>query len=276
MPPMPRAPATPVPPTAPNKCYMNKNYREVVVPLIISLGENLKRHWGKVDDVSSKKSVADLVTKFDRETEETIKISLAKHFPEIGFYGEEGGGTLEGTFWLVDPIDGTQHFVRGLPFCSTMIALIENGEAIFSTINLFTSNEIFVAEKGKGSTCNDQPISVSQRPLKEAFVSFESNQTIAKNRKLREALRERTWLFQTLNAGFEFAMVAAGKLDARIQLDPFGEVHDFAAGALLIKEAGGIVTNLGSDKYDFQNLNSIAANPIIYQELTSGEQALFS
>ena len=76
-------------------------------------------------------------------------------------------------------------------------------------------------------------------------------------------------------AGHEFAMVASGKLEGRIMYDPYGFDYDFAPGSLLVSEAGGVVTNIGSDKYDYRNLNSIAANPKLHQALTEGEGALF-
>lgn len=70
-----------------------------------------------------------------------------------------------------------------------------------------------------------------------------------------------------MSAGFEFTMIAQGKIDGRIQIDPFDSYYDYAAGALLVLEAGGVVTNFGSDKYDFKNLNFVATNSIIYREL---------
>ncbi|MEK7610427.1 MAG: inositol monophosphatase [Patescibacteria group bacterium] len=220
--------------------------------------------------------ISDLVTKFDIDTENELKNALGKAFPDIGFYGEETGGTLNGTFWLVDPIDGTQHFVRGLPFCSTMLALIKDGEPVFSVINLFATQEVFVAEKGKGAVCNDSALKVSSRPLIESFISFESNPSVVTNAEIRKSLKSKTWFLQTLNAGFEFAMVASGKLDGRIQLDPYGGVHDYAAGALLVREAGGVVANIGSANYDFKNFNFLATNPVVYRELTEGEGAIFA
>ena len=78
-----------------------------------------------------------------------------------------------------------------------------------------------------------------------------------------------------ISAGFEYAMVASGKLDARISLDPYGKIWDFAPGSLLVAEAGGVVANIGSKGYDYRNFNFIAANPVIYKELTEGKNPLF-
>lgn len=82
-------------------------------------------------------------------------------------------------------------------------------------------------------------------------------------------------LIQTMSAGFEYAMVASGKLEGRITLDAYGKIWDYAPGSLLISEAGGIVTNIGKETYDYRNLNAIATNPVIYRELTQGADAIF-
>ncbi len=70
-------------------------------------------------------------------------------------------------------------------------------------------------------------------------------------------------------------MVASGKLEGRVTLDPYGKIWDYAPGSLLVSEVGGIVTNIGKETYDYRNLNSIVTNPIIYKELTEGETAIF-
>ena len=82
-------------------------------------------------------------------------------------------------------------------------------------------------------------------------------------------------MIHTVSAGFEFILVASGRLDARIAQDPYGYDWDYAPGSLLVEEAGGIVRNHGSNKYDYTNHDYIATNPVIYTALTEGENSIF-
>ena len=254
------------------------DYQKLVFPLLSEIGEELKKQFGNAPVVHRKTDdAADVVTDLDRKTEEFLATQLRKVFPSIGFFGEEFGGNKDGErFWLCDPIDGTAHFVRGLPFCTTMLALVEHDNVTFSVIYDFVKGDFYWAGKGKGAWKNKEAIHVSGRSLKEGYISFETNfQKNEENLKKYLALDSRTVYVQTVSAGFEFAMVASGKLDARISLDPWGGAWDFASGPLLVAEAGGVVANIGSKGYDYRNFDFIAATPVIYKELTEGENALF-
>ncbi|MBI2577226.1 MAG: inositol monophosphatase [Candidatus Wildermuthbacteria bacterium] len=254
------------------------NYPDAVFPLLEEAGEELKKQYGNVKVVHEKvNSYVDFVTDLDRETENLLRERLRKVFTSVEFFGEEFGGNKEAErFWLCDPIDGTAHFVRGLPFCTTMLALVEDGNVVFSVIYDFVKGDFYWAQKGKGAWKNKEQIHVSNRSLKEGYVSFEVN-----IEKSEGNLQKYVWMdnhagvFHTMSAGFEFAMVASGKLDARISLDPYGKIWDFAPGSLLVAEAGGVVANIGSKTYDYRNFDHIATNPVIYRELTEGENALF-
>ena len=253
-------------------------YKKIVFPLLEKAGEELKRQFGNAEVIHRKSDdAADVVTDLDRKTEEFLTTQLRKAFPSIGFFGEEFGGDKDGErFWLCDPIDGTAHFVRGLPFCTTMLALVEDGNVVFSVIYDFVKGDFYWAAKGKGAWKNKEQMHVSNRSLKEGYVSFETNfQKRKVNVQKYLELSNKTILLHTISAGFEYAMVAAGKLDARISLDPYGGVWDFAPGPLLVSEAGGVVANIGSKRYDYRNFDFIAANPLIYRELTEGKNALF-
>lgn len=240
-------------------------------------GEILIKGYGKIEvNTIKSKSPVDVVTKLDTDIENFIATELEKYDPSIGFYGEEFGIRKKSNkFWLVDPIDGTAHFIRGIPFCTTMIALVENGEVVLSVIYNFVTKELFEAEKGKGAKLNGVDIHVSDRSLQEAYLSVETKLAVEKNLKVYLALRETSIMIHTVNCGYEFGLIASGKLDGRICLDPFGKDWDYAPGALLVSEAGGVVKNMGSDTYDYTNHNFIATNAKIYNELTKGPSALF-
>lgn len=220
----------------------------------------------------------DIVTHLDSQIEEFLANKLAKLDPAIGFRGEETGVRKEADVtWLIDPIDGTGHFVRGLPFCTTMVALIDKGEVVLSVINDFVRRDMYWAIKGGGAFCNGNEIKVSNRRIGDSLVSFESKLDIPGNVDIYLNLRKSVGsIISTVNCGFEFSMIASGKIDGRIAKDPYGFDWDYAPGSLLVTEAGGIASNIGSNKYDYRIHDYIIANPTVHKALTSGKDALFS
>jgi myo-inositol-1(or 4)-monophosphatase len=216
------------------------------------------------------------VTEIDIEVEKRMSQMLAQEFPEISFVGEESGGdrTAE-KFWLMDPIDGTLHYARGMPFCTSMLALIDRDEVVFSIIYDFIRDEMYWAERGGGAWRNDARLSVSTRGLKEGLMGWETMRKEELDAQRDFALREKTSFFKCVVAGWEYAMVASGKLEGRICFNPWGNDYDYAPGSLLVSEAGGVVANIGSSQYDYRNLNFIASNQVVFSELTDGEGALF-
>jgi myo-inositol-1(or 4)-monophosphatase len=239
----------------------------VISKTLDGLRPELLNSYGKID--KTHKSDGSVVTQLDHKVEESLKAALFDFDRSIGFSGEEGGVDFsEDTFWLVDPIDGTEHFVRGIPYCSTMVCLITKGEPVYSMIDLFAAGERFTAIKGGGAFCNNQAISVSNRQVNHSLMEFETRGDDEASASKRQAVREE--IFGYLNlcaAGRGFSYVAAGRTEARICYEGFGREWDFAPGALLVKEAGGVVANIGRADYDFRDTNLIAANPSVYEYL---------
>lgn len=244
----------------------------------IEAGQELIKYYGNVESLTKGdgNSIGGVVTELDRKTEIFLAKKLGLFSDSIGFRGEEFGvQTDANTTWLVDPIDGTHHFVRGLPFCTTMIALIENGKVILSVIYDFVHDDTYWAIRGKGAFCNDTPIFVSDRPLKKSLISFETHLEIADNYDKYITVRKQAGIIATINCGFEFAMIASGKLDGRICLDPYGMDWDFAPGSLLVTEAGGVATNIGQTDYDYRNHDFLLTNKVVHADLTMGDDAIF-
>ncbi len=256
---------------------MKMGYTEKVLPILREVRSLLLPYYGNAGSVVYKSaSPADVVTELDVRAEEFMKERLHTLDSSIAFVGEERGGDRTAKrLWLLDPIDGTAHFIRGLPFCTTMLALIEEGEVVFSAIYDFVSDIMYSAEKGKGATMDGKPIHVSMRSLKESYLGWETHLEKEKNLLIDQALRRRCVPIKVLCAGYEFAMAACGKLEGRICLEPYGKDYDFAPGAFLVKEAGGIVANIGKTTYDYRNLDFLAVNPVVYKELTEGPDAIF-
>lgn len=256
---------------------MNQKYSQIF-ELIEKAGRQLKKHHGKIDILGHKNDIHDasVLTKLDLETEHTITNRLLKLFPNIGIYGEEYGQQgNKNRYFTIDPIDGTAHFVRGLPFSTCMVALIEDNRVIFSLIYDYLNNDFYWAEAGLGARKNRSRIHVSDRPINRSYISFEKNINIKGSLEKYILMDKLCVLFHSINCGWEFAMVASGKLDGRIAFNSYTKLWDQAPGSLLVAEAGGIVRNIGSDTYDVTNLNIIATNNQIYDSLTEGKNAVF-
>jgi len=249
-----------------------------VKDIVGSTREMLMPHFGNA--VPEKKPGEDtayaVVTELDRLIERYLESELKKLEPQIPLVGEEYGGSRDHErYWLCDPIDGTAHFIRGMPFCSVMLALVERNQVTLSFIYDFVNDQMFHAQRGSGAFANTKPLRVSDRPLSDSYLSFETRTEKPENANLRERVRKVSILFSAITAGYEFALVASGKLEGRICMDPYGKDFDFLPGLLLVEEAGGTVANLGSRSLDIRNLDFIAANPRVYQELTEGPGAIF-
>ncbi|MEI6511003.1 MAG: inositol monophosphatase [Candidatus Uhrbacteria bacterium] len=218
----------------------------------------------------------DHVTELDVRVEEFLRDELSTAFPGIPFVGEETGGDRSAArHWLCDPIDGTAHYIRGLPFCTTMLALIEDGKVTTSVIYDFVGDVFYHAIRGQGAFRDGEPIHVSDRTLNHSYLGWETRILKPENLQMHMALSAESSFFKTMNAGYEFTLVATGKIEGRLCFDPWGKDYDFAPGSLLVQEAGGIVANIGSREYDYKNLNFLATNPRVFKELTEGEGALF-
>lgn len=234
-------------------------------------------NWGNIEVVATKSSAIDVVTEIDRSIEIHLREVLGRIDPSAGFVGEEfGGDRSKRRFWLVDPIDGTQELVRGLPFCATMVALIDGGEVIFSAIYDFVADVMYHASRGRGAYRNGMPIRVSERNPQSAYVCLESKLQDERTNRASTKLRGLVNTFGVGVAGYEYAMVASGKIEGRINFDPFGKDYDYAAGSLLVSEAGGVVKNIGSDSYDYRDVNFIAVNMPLYEALTKRDLEYFS
>jgi myo-inositol-1(or 4)-monophosphatase len=209
-----------------------------------------------------------IVTEMDVMVEERLRTAMAELDVSIGFGGEETGLDLnQETFWLVDPIDGTECFTRGLPFSTNMICLIAGHQPVMSVIYNFFTDEYYLAIKGQGATRNGHAIQVSKRPLERAYVIVTGNMKAAGAPNFVPALRPKVAGIPKLHAsGCEAAYLACGAIDGAIVVGAKGP-WDFAAGSLLIQEAGGRVENWGATTYDYRDMRFVAGNPVLFDQL---------
>lgn len=220
-------------------------------------------HFGDVAFEEKDSSGSNFFTEIDLAIERELKEKLAAAYPSIGFAGEELGGDSSGDrFWLCDPIDGTNAYVRGIPFCTTMLALIEDGVVTMSFIYDFITDQMYTAQRGKGAYCNGESISVSSRPTRSSYMFFH-----ALDPAHVTAFDAKYSALRFYASGAEFIAVATGKFEARVITGDHSQTHDFAPGSLLVEEAGGIVRNVCSDSYDYRVLDIVACAPQVFGDI---------
>lgn len=215
----------------------------------------------------TRKQNSSQVTEWDVMLEERLRFTLEKQFPDYGFEGEETG--IHGNrdhYWLVDPIDGTSSFIRGLPFATNMAAFVEHGEVIASVIYDFVLDDIYTAVKGEGAYKNGQPIHINadRRAGNLLLYSFTRQQFPL----YREALSElgmRTVL-PVGAAGHTYTLLAEGKIDGIIALHTRMGFYDNAAGVLLAEEAGAQLLQY-DDKTGVERHEFIIGTPYVVEKI---------
>jgi len=213
-----------------------------------------------------------VVTEMDTMVEDRLREALHAFDAGVDFSGEEGGADYDKqTFWLTDPIDGTEPFMRGLPFATNMIALIDNGQPIMGIVNNFGRGHYYLAIKGHGATRNGHPIHVSERPIERAFISVGATKPEYRPQpSVEDQLRDKLnvpGIVKFQATGTQLVDVANGGIEAHITYMGRPKPWDFAPGALIIQEAGGRVVNVGSDNYDYRNINVLVSNAVVFDQL---------
>ena len=192
---------------------------------------------------TSKKAKMDLVTEADQEIERFIKGELARLAPADGFLGEETGGGTGEALWVVDPLDGTANFLSGLPFWAVSIGFVEAGSPVVGAISVPVLQETFHAVRGNGALCNGVPIRVSAvNSLERSRVIFGRSTDLPPETALRFAGRAMSGgalIYSFGSCAFNLTRIANGSCDYYYEERVFP--WDAAAGAALIREAGGDV-----------------------------------
>lgn len=183
------------------------------------------------------------VTQYDVKVEDTLKRELASAFPELGFHGEETGtsGSAE-SYWLVDPIDGTSSFVRGLPFCTNMAALVHEGQVIAAVIYDFLNDSLYTAIKGQGAFKDGQLIHIIEtRQPGDLFIYSMARVAFSHIQEALGVLKMRAML-PLGAAGHQYMMLAEGKIDGIVNIEIGRKgLHDNAPGVLICEEAGAVL-----------------------------------
>lgn len=203
------------------------------------------------------------VTIADVETEKTIKKIILDAFPDHGFYGEETGKVNENAEynWLIDPIDGTKSFVRGYPFFSTQIALMHKGELILGVSNSPEFKELAYAEKGYGAWLNGEKIEVSDiDTIRKSTLSLGNIATIASKPQWQDVGKLVSSVNRIRGYGdfYHYHLLASGKIEIILESDV--NILDIAALAVIVREAGGIFTDLTGGELTLETTSVLASN----------------
>lgn len=208
----------------------------LVVDVFKGFREELLSVFGNIEHTS--KPDHSPVTVYDVKVETELKRRLAEAFPEIGFEGEETGasGNKE-LYWLVDPIDGTSSFIRGLPFSTNMAALVQDGYVIAAVIYDFVNDHLYTALKGQGAFKDGVRIHVKERQPGDQFVYSMTPSMIGPVKEALSELKMRT-LLPVGAAGHTYTLLAEGKIDGIVNLNKGYGLHDNAPGVFICEEAG--------------------------------------
>jgi len=247
----------------------------VMVQAARKAARSLKRDFGEVERLQvSLKGPANFVTAADRRAEEILREELGKVRPGYGFLGEEGGrvdGTDKTNTWIVDPLDGTTNFLHGIPQFAISIGLERDGAIVAGVIYNPATDELFVAERGKGAFFNEQRMRVAGRQrLQDAVIAcglpHYGRGDLALFRSEFAVVQEKVAGLRRFGAAaLDLAWVAAGRLDAYWErnLSPW----DMAAGVLIVREAGGFVTDTDGGDAMLTKGHIIAGNDTMHREL---------
>ncbi|MCJ2058543.1 inositol monophosphatase [Methylobacterium sp. J-048] len=243
----------------------------VMVDAVRKAARGLRRDFGEVENLQvSRKGPGDFVSAADRKAEETLRDALMKARPGYGLVLEENGiieGTDKSHTWHVDPLDGTSNFLHGVPHFAISVGLEREGQIVAGVIFDPVKDELFVAERGKGAYLNNRRLRVSGRQdMADALVGYGTPYLGRGShprllRELGAVMAVAGGTRRMGSAALDLAYVACGRLDGYWERDL--QTYDFAAGVILVREAGGYVTSADG-----------AAEPLAARSVASGNEVL--
>jgi myo-inositol-1(or 4)-monophosphatase len=247
----------------------------VMVKAARRAGRSLKRDLGEIENLQvSLKGPANFVSLADKRSEQMLYEDLSKARPGYGFIGEEGGkreGSDKSHTWIVDPLDGTTNFLHGIPQFAISIGLRREDTVIAGLIYNPANDELYIAERGKGAFLNDQRLRVAgRRKLGDCVVAcglphMGRGDHDLSRREMMEIQNKVAGLRRFGAASLDMAFIAAGRLDGYWERNLSS--WDMAAGAILVREAGGTVSCVDGKSDPLETGNVICGNEYIHAEL---------
>ncbi len=237
-------------------------------------GDIIRRYVDQLDKLNiTAKNDHDFFTEVDVKAEQIIIKNIHKAYPEHGIIAEESGvmHTDSDTTWIIDPLDGTNNFLHGFPFYAVAIAVRVKNRLEHAVVYDPIRHECFAASRGRGAQLNDRRIRVSKQfSLSQALLGMGLSKHAMVQLKRHQTIQEQligkcAGMRRTGSAALDLAYVACGRLDGFVETNL--KIWDIAAASLIIREAGGLVSDFkGHDDY-LNSGNIVAGNPKIFKSL---------
>lgn len=261
-----------------------KEWTSFATEIALSAGDVLKKGFGSPLIIGSKSGKQNLVTEYDRASENLLITAIKTRYPTHSIIAEESGFSIQKdtqTTWIIDPLDGTVNFAHQIPIFSISIAVAVGKEVVCGVVYQPMTRELFVARKQQGAFLNGRLLNVSSiAQMDQALLATGFPYDIHKNplhcmERFSAVLRSGTPIRRLGSAAIDLAYLAAGRFDG------FWEVGlnswDMAAGMLLVKEAGGIVTHYDGTEHQVFGYHTLLAtnkhlHPMMIEYLNKGEK----
>lgn len=233
-------------------------------------GKFLLDNFGKIKNIESKGD-RNLATNLDKEAEQIIVDKIRSRFPDHGIIAEEGGkiGGDRDYLWIIDPLDGTHNFIRGINIFGVCIGIVYKGDFIGGVIYMPVDDELYAGEKGGGAYKNNERIFVSKNSrLKECSISFDSSIRYSPDIMLKvlDVLAKESFNIRMFGSSARIlSYVAEGKLDFSVEFHD--RPWDFSGAVSIIEEAGGRLTDLKGAKLTYKTIGYIASNRVTHEQV---------
>lgn len=238
---------------------------EKVIEAAKAGGTIITTYFGQALQTEQKSNAGDLRTKADTESEAAIIAVLSAAYPEANIYAEESGKQENGSDYtfVIDPLDGTNNFVLGIPDFSISIGLLHDHEAVLGVIYNPVLDQIFTAEKGRGAFQNGRPIHVNDiADLPQVTLSYTCGYNTSRdyNDRVIDQLQD-LGVKRILNSwapAYDYCLLASGRIEAVLSKE--GDLEDYVAAKIIVREAGGKVTDFSGRDGDDSSPDFIASN----------------
>jgi myo-inositol-1(or 4)-monophosphatase len=257
-------------------------YLRVAKHAALAAGKLLMASYGKLRHSQiSMKAKNDFVTEIDKKSEKRIISIIQKTFPRHAIQAEESGVTSgKGILWVIDPLDGTSNYIHQFPLFSVSIGVLENGRPIAGVIYDPVHRELFTAERGKGAFLNGRRIRVTKisklaDSLMATGIPFRARERFSQYLASFEKISlSSVGMRRGGSAALDLAYVACGRFDGfwEIDLSPW----DIAAGAILIEEAGGKISDMWGKSGHLKSGDTLASNGLVHAQLCAITSRIFT
>jgi len=252
--------------------FINYNQSTIIMlPIAIKAakeaGKILMKHYNKSQIVYKGEhfDAASILTQADIESEKKIVEILKKNFSDHNIFSEEAVQENKGSeySWYIDPLDGTSNFARNIPLFGISIGLVKNNRAILGVLYFPALGLLLKAEKNKGAFANGKKITVSNRELKKSL--YYSGGYYKGKLQLEKTIGDKVGLVKVIDvSSYEFAQIAMGDAELYILTNI---LHDVVGGVIIVREAGGKVTDYDGLEWNLQSKGIVASNKVIHDDV---------